>query len=284
MTRRATVWMIAVVALCALAVAWRWRVTHVEDTAGTLIAGGDGGGLPRAAPALEGFDVPALQAVATAAFRQGSNALLIERHGHLVLEQYAHGADASALVAGGELAYTLLIMASGIAAAQHGMIMPAPPLDSDRLAAAIATASGMSYPQFLSRQVWQPLNAAPARWLSPGVNARADDWLRVAELLMHDGRFEGTQIVPPGWVARHANLLSGPGAEPLTAGGVTGLRGPGATRLWLVPRFDVAILRVAGAPAPGGTIDETLAHTIVSALRDRPATGGASLSDLVPGH
>jgi hypothetical protein len=55
-------------------------------------------------------------------------------------------------------------------------------------------------------------------------------------------------------------------------------------RLWLAPRLDVAILRVAAAPPPGAPVDETLARTIISALRDRPATGGSSLNDLVPGH
>ena len=284
MTRRATVWMVAAVALCAVAGVWRWRALHVADPAGVVIAGGDGGGLPRTDPALEGFDVQALQLAARAALAQGASALLIMRHGHLVLEQYAGGADANTPVDGGELADALLMVAAGIAVTKHGMSMPPPPLDAVRLAAAIAGASGLSYPLFLSRHVWQPLNAAPARWLSPGVSARAGDWLRVAELLLHDGRFEGTQVAPPGWLARHASRLSGLGTEPLSVDGVSGLRGPGATRLWLVPRFDVAILRVASAPAPGTTVDEALAHTIISALRDRPATGGTSLSDLVPGH
>ena len=284
MTRRATVWMIAVVALCAVAGVWRWRALQAVDTRGVLIEGGDGGGLPRAAPALEGFDEHALHSAVHSALEHGSSALLVMRHGHLVLEQYGRGADASTPVDGGELAYPLLIVASGIAVAGHGMTMPAPPLDADRLAAAIAAASGQSYPLFLSRRVWQPLNAAPARWLSPGVSARATDWLRVAELLLHDGRFEGRQVVQRGWVERHIDQLSGPGSESPSADGVIRLHGPGATRLWLVPRFDVAILRVATAPPAGGAVDEALAHTIISTLRDRPVTGGASLNDLVPGH
>ena len=124
----------------------------------------------------------------------------------------------------------------------------------------------------------------PRTGLSPGVSARCVDWLRVGELLLHDGRFEGTQVVQPGWVARHCDSAVGAGVAVARCRRVLSLHGPGATRLWLAPRFDVAILRVAAAPPPGAAVDETLARTIINTLRDRPATGGSSLNDLVPGH
>ena len=284
MTRRATLWMIAVVTLCALAGVWRWRTLPVTKVGGVLIAGGDGGGLPRTAPELEGFEAAALATAAANAFKQGASALLIMRHGHLVYEKYERGSDAVTPVEGGELARSLLIVAAGIAVAQHGMIMPAPPIDSERLAAAIAAASGRNYPSFLSRHVWQPLHAAPAYWTASGVSARGVDWLRVGDLLLHDGRFEGTQVVQPGWVARHSSQLFGPGIESPAATGLLTLHGPGSMRLWLAPRLDVVILRVAGAPPLGAAIDETLARTIINTLRDRPATDGGRLNDLVPGH
>src|SRR5580765_5990319 len=136
------------------------------ETEGILVAGGDGGGLPRAEPALEGFDAAAFQAAATAAFRQDTRALLVTRHGHLVYERYARGAEVGTLVDGAEMAQALLVIAAGIAVSQNGMVMPAPPLEADRLAAAIVTASGRPYPMFLSRHVWQPIHAAPARWIA----------------------------------------------------------------------------------------------------------------------
>lgn len=283
MTRQATGWTV-VVAVCAAVGVWGWHVQHAEDTRGVLVAGGDGGGLPRAAPALEGFDESALRATAATAVTQGASALLVTRHGHLVLEQYGHGAEASTLVDGGDLTFPLLIVASGVAVTQFGMSMPAPPLAADGLAAGIAAASGKSYPEFLSRHVWQPLNATSARWLAPVLRARAMDWLRVAELLMHDGRFEGRQITPRGWVAGHLDQISGPSAQGPLVGGMIRLRGPGATRMWLVPSLDLAVLRVNATPVPGAPIDESLGRTISNELRDRPASGGSSLHDLVPGH
>jgi hypothetical protein len=283
-TRRATLWVSAVALVVALAALWHWRSLHEAHATGVLIAGGDGGGLPRTAPELEGFDAAALNAAAAEAIKRGASALLIMRHGHLIYEAYAGRTDASTRVPGGELARSLLVMAAGIAVAQHGMIMPAPPLSSDRLEAAIAAAGGRSYPAFLSRHVWQPLHAAPAYWSPPEVSARSTDWLRVGELLLHDGRFEGTQIVPPGWIARYSPALFGRDVGFPAATGLASLRGPGSTRLWLAPRTDLAILRVAAAPPPGVAVDEALARTIINTLREHPSTGGSSLNDLVPGH
>jgi hypothetical protein len=283
-TGAARLWACALFALCVGVGAWHWHSVHAARVDGALIAGGDGGGLPRAAPELEGFDPAALQGSVSRAFAQGAGGLLILRHGHLVVEQYAADSNADTLVAGGALANGLLIIAAGIAVAQHRMMMPAPPIDEGRLSAAIAAASGRSYPSFLSRYVWQPLHAGPAYWSSSGVSARCVDWLRVAELLLHDGRFEGTQIVQSGWIARHSSELFGPVVHSPVAPDLRMLNGPGSTRLWVAPRLDVAILRAAGPPPPGVAVDETLARTIINTLRDRPATGGSTLNDLVPGH
>ena len=275
----------ALAGVVAAAGIWHWHGARNASDGALLIAGGDGGGLPRAEAGAEGFEAAALQAAAALAAEQHSTALLIMRHGHLVFEQYAGRDGADTLVDGGEMADTLLLLAAGIAVGQDGLVMPAAaPFDAARLSAAIGGASGRSYPQYLSRNLWQSLNAAPAQWSGGAVRARAVDWLRVAQLLLHDGRFEGTQVVPPGWVARLSQPREASGAEPFAAADMYYLRGPGATRLWLAPRSDLAVLRVAAAP-PGAAIDETrLPNMIVRALRDRPASGGGSLNDLVPGH
>ncbi len=283
---RSAWWGLAALAgVVAAAGIWHWHGVRNASDGALLIAGGDGGGLPRAAAGAEGFETAALQAAAALAAEQHSTALLIMRHGHLVFEQYTGSDGADALVDGGEMADTLLLLAAGIAVAQDGLVMPAAaPFDAARLSAAMGGASGRSYPQYLSRNLWQPLNAAPAKWSGATLRARAVDWLRVAELLLHDGRFEGTQVVPPGWVARLSQPRETSGAEPFAAVDMYYLRGPGATRLWLAPRLDLAVLRVAAAQ-PGAAIDGTrLPNMIVRALRDRPASGGGSLNDLVPGH
>jgi CubicO group peptidase (beta-lactamase class C family) len=177
----------------------------------------------------------------------------------------------------------LVLLSAGIAVSRHGLSLPTTgPFDTAQLSGAIAKASGRSFPQFLSRNVWQPLNAGQASWSEAELSARAVDWLRVAELLLHDGRFEGTQVVPSGWGAHVQLLRTAPGAEPFADKEAGYLRGRGATRLWLFPRFDLAVLSVSDA---AHSADETrLPNMIVRALRERPGVGGTSLNDLVPGH
>ncbi len=192
----------------------------------------------------------------------------------------------------------MLFGLAAIAVAQNGQLTPAKVgHDPSQLSALIVKTSGLAYPQFLSRNLWQPLNAAPAQCSGTGIRARPVDWLRVAELLLHDGRFEGTQVVPPGWVRRlrpaagdverpGAGIYSRPvttGAEPFASGDTFFLRGPGGTRLWLVPRLDLTILRFSSSEA--GLSDETrLPNAVIRALRDRPPSAGVQLRDLVPNH
>ena len=272
-----------IVALLIVAGNWLWIHTHAPDMGGVPIAGGDAGGLPRAEAATEGFDAAPFQAAVDWAARERTGALLVSRHGHLLIEHYSGDVNVDSLVAGGGMSEALVLLAAGIAVPQHGLSLPASePVDTAQLPAAIAKSSGRSFPQFLSRNVWQPLNAAPARWSEPEVSARAVDWLRVAELLLRDGRFEGTQVVPAGWTARVRLLRTAPGAEPFADKDMAYLHGRGATRLWLSPRFDLAILSVSDT---AHSTDETrLPNMIVRALRERPGVSGTSLNDLVPGH
>ena len=284
MTRRTKAIAATCAVLVAAAAAWRWLAPHPPASAGVVIDGGDGGRLPRADASQEGFDERALQAT-VATVKDQLAALLVVRHGHLVLEQYGHGADADTLFDGGELARAVVLLATGIAVDRYGMAIPdTTRLDGRRLASAVASASGQPYPQFLSRHLWRPLDAAPARWLNPGMRARAGDWMRVAELLLHDGRFEGTQVVPPGWIARLGAPRGPLGAEPFRAGEVLVLHG-GATMLWLAPARELSILYVDGSPTSGFAGDETrLPRMILRSLREQQSSSGTRLDELVPGH
>lgn len=290
--------LLAAAAVLLGAGAWHRHMSHALERGAVVIAGGDAGGLPRADARSEGFDARALQAAVAMTHTQQAGGLLITRHGHLVVDSYSGSADSATLVEGGEFSDTVLMLAVGVAVAQDGQLTPAAVgHDPNQLTALIAKASGLGYPQFLSRNLWQPLNAAPAQCSGTGIRARATDWLRVAELLLHDGRFEGTQVVPPGWVRRlrptaggverpGAGIYSKPvttGAEPFASDDTFFLRGPGGTRLWLVPRLDLTILRFSTSEA--GLSDETrLTNAVIRALRDRPPSTGVELRDLVPNH
>jgi CubicO group peptidase (beta-lactamase class C family) len=298
MSRRIALLLVVVVALLIAAGARYWHTAQRPEPGAVMVAGGDAGGLPRSDPDAEGFDAKALQAAVELARARPAGGLLVMRHGHLVVEHYFGDADAQTLLDGGEFSSALLMVAVGIAIAQYGA--PPPALssgDAAALAAFIAKSSGRAYPQFLSRNVWQPLNAAPARCTGFQVSARPVDWLRVAEMLLHDGRFEGTQVAPAGWVLRlrpsargedrpgtglHGKTAAA-GAEPFASDDTFFLRGPGATRLWLVPRLDLVILSFGG-PGTDRPDESRLANALIRALRDRPPSTGVDLRDLVPNH
>jgi hypothetical protein len=297
--RQRTVWAVLAAAAFLVAVgAWHRHTSHALERGTVLIAGGDAGGLPRADAGTEGFDAKGLQAAVEMARAQPAGGLLITRHGHLVLDSYSGGTDPEVLIDGGEFSTTLLMLAVGVAVAQGGQLAPVTiSHDPRQLSALVVKASGLGYPQFLSRNLWQPLNAAPAQCSGIEIRARPVDWLRVAELLLHDGRFEGTQVVPPGWVLQlrpAADGLERPGTgiyrRPVTTGAeafasddIFFMRGPGATRLWVVPRLDLTILHFSGSGA--GLTDETrLPNAVIRALRDRPPSTGVELRNLVPNH
>jgi len=286
--------------------------------AGVVVAGGDGGGLPRATAAEEGIDAAGLERAVQLADALPARALLVMRHGHLVLEHYRGGATAQDLVDGGGFSDALLALLAGIAQRERGLEVPAGAYDRAVLAPAVAAAGGMPVADYLSRSVWQPLNAAPARWLPVTTGsvagcclaARATDWLRVAALLMGGGRFEGTQVLEPAWLARMGTpapaddgrgfgLWLAPaaeGAEPFAAVHVVFLRGPGRTRLWMAPALELAVLLVddpgqsgqdARAAAQYGpqAFDETRVPNAVFRAVVAPAAAGATgLDALVPGH
>src|SRR5207248_1312116 len=111
-------------------------------------------------------------------------------------------------------------------------------------------------------------------WLDgPGGDAHADagffarqgDWLRVAELLLQNGNYQGDEILLPRWVPEllkpvPANNHYGsylhlggahpaPGMSPYATDDVVVIEG-GGNRLWLVPSLQLAILRTGGQTAP----------------------------------
>ena len=285
-----------------------WRYTSRATPASVAVPGGDGGGLPRAAPESEGFDTTGVQQLVDYARRSGTQALLVTRHAHLVVEYYGSGMDGRSNVDGGAFAELLTALATGVAVRDYGMNNPQGLPSGDSLAAGIAAASRMSYPQFLSRSLWQRLNAAAAQILLPAVNApapggccflaRTGDWLRLAELVMADGRFEGTQVLPAGWALRLQQpgsdnpgrgfglwlASSAHGAEPFIAHDVVFVRGLGQSRMWMALRQQLAILLIDQRAANGNDDETRLPNMVFRALREAPSGTHQNIGDLVPNH
>jgi CubicO group peptidase (beta-lactamase class C family) len=175
-------------------------------------------------------------------------------------------------------------------------------------------ATGERYASYLSEALWRRIGAADAwLWLDrPGGTPHADccmlarqgDWIRVAELLLGDGNYRGSEVIHPGWVAlmrtpAHGNSDYGmylrlgahvpAGTEPYAAGDTYLVDGGGGNRLWLVPSMQIAVLRMGGGLPQGAPAAEEvrIPNLIVTGARDfvpRAAKPGADISAIVPGH
>lgn len=83
-------------------------------------------------------------------------------------------------------------------------------------------ATGQTVSEYLSERLWQPMGAeADASWsldstwsgfekMESGLNAVARDYARFGLLFAHDGRADGRQVLPDGWVAYATGRDLGP--------------------------------------------------------------------------
>jgi CubicO group peptidase (beta-lactamase class C family) len=155
-------------------------------------------------------------------------------------------------------------------------------VNAQALGLAVTRAVGQDYAAYLAERLWQPLGAADAAlWLDREggtprlfccLLATARAWVQVGRLLVEDGRLDGEQILPVGWVAemtrpsatnpnyglqvwlgapadgqRRYNRLSGLAVthgEPYVAQDVVLLDGAGGQRVYVVPSADLVIVRI----------------------------------------
>jgi hypothetical protein len=325
--RAALIGAVGVVLLALLALLSRGFPSRQHSAVRLLVNGGDAGGMPRVQPSEEHLDAAALDNASHDAAAEGLQALIVLRHGYIVYERYGHGFDADSIIDSGAFARALLALAAGIAA--HDDRLPLQSLnefDPDRLRDAIEAGNGQSYPDYLSLRLWRRLNAGPAWIAAPTaasvngatgadratggatVEAPADccfharllDWLRVAAVLLDDGRFEGKAVVPPGWVERMRRPVSASGtegfgvelapaahgAEAFAVDDVFFLRGPGRWRLWLMPTLKLGVLFGSAAGPPAAWDETRLANLAIRAVSERAQQrdSGSQLQQLVPGH
>lgn len=188
--------------------------------------------------------------------------------------------------------------------------------DPQLLAHILERVSGMQYSQYISSRLWKPIGAGDA-WLMldhPGgtahasccLRARLGDWMRIAQVLANDGKYEGEQVLPPGWVRamstpskanprfgyqmwRAGPFQPGEGAsEPYVPDDTLILKGPGNTRLWLMPSMNLRIVLVGSRDKAGQDWDDSrIPNLIVRGASDyvpKAAKSGADVSNLVPNH
>lgn len=286
--------------------------------------------LPRGNAESESIAPEALVQAGERARALKARALIVHRHGHRVLEVFGTATGAT-LVTGGELTPAIFALALsplvdtrriGVeaavqavrqesalyndpgwrnpwsAAAQHRFRLRAAPqlLQGDGAAA-----------QILAERVWLPLHAHEAAlWgtddkalrLDCCIVAQLDDWMRIGDVLLQQGHFEGERIASPDWIRallaadldgrRHPVWLrrqqGAAGAEPPAARDTFWFDlGPGL-RLWLVPRRALSVL--LWTDSADQARDTEIPNLLIRGLIDQaPAIDAPStLDQIVPGH
>lgn len=195
-------------------------------------------------------------------------------------------------------------------------------VDPDLLAVVVQRATHERYARYVSRTLWRRIGAGDAWvWLDrPGGDVHVDrgflvrqgDWLRVGELLLQNGRYQGSEVIDPRWVPQllrpsKANSDYGayirlgthtaPGMTTYEAADLFVIQG-GGTRLWLIPSLQLAILRTGDRPPGAADLqtvgnanndawdDARIPNLILRGTRDFvPAVRvGAGISTIVPNH
>ena len=174
------------------------------------------------------------------------------------------------------------------------------------LALVIERALGVPVQRLLSERVWKPIGASTAAFQMdrPGGVARVmccmratpRDWARVGWLLAQDGRWNGQQVLPAGWVgtmatpsARNPNFGLGlwlgspyvakrgyfegqpgviPQSEPFVADDVRIMEGGGFRTIFIVPSQQLVIFRHGQQAADWD--HAALVNTVLRGLKGRP--------------
>lgn len=177
--------------------------------------------------------------------------------------------------------------------------------NSQLLMLVLERAIGQSYADYVSKKLWRPLGAKPARlWHDrPGgmpkgysfFQARPRDWLRLGIALNNGGTFEGRRVLAPGWLERMRTpsaqnpkyglhlWLGAPyvperfynrntpfgvkQAEPFVADDVFFFDGGGGQRVYVVPSAELVIVRT-GMPSPEFD-DGVLPNVVLRDIADR---------------
>jgi len=197
------------------------------------------------------------------------------------------------------------------------------PCDSLLLARLIELATHERYAEYISQRLWKPIGAADAwltredeagaAWAHCCLRARRGDWMRIGELLVSDGHFQGEEILTPGWVREmlaasqvnpnfgyqvwrglpfKGSTAPGSASEAYSTDDTYLLKGAGKSRLWFVPSLSLTILRMgANAEDDADWDDSRIPNLVIRGASDfvPPATpvnkGGAEeVRSLVPNH
>lgn len=152
-------------------------------------------------------------------------------------------------------------------------------MPEETVALALERVTKQPYENLVSERLWKPLGGGELSFRRGAarmrgdvalagccVNARISDWMRIGELLVNDGVFEGNQFTPPRYVTLMLTPVSkefrwGFGVNfdgQFAAADVAWLDGGRNQRLWVVPSLRLVILRAGDEPEESDGWDEAM--------------------------
>src|SRR5262245_53768055 len=153
----------------------------------------------------------------------------------------------------------------------------------------ITKGTGDRLPDYARRVLFDPLGLGPSEWsngmqgeaaAASGLRLRPPDLLRIGQLVLAGGAWQGKQIVPQAWLRQSTTpsvVIEGPFRygwhwylSDLAVGGrneqmISGI-GWGGQRLFLVPNLDLAVAMNAGNYRKTGLEQRRIANTVLNDL------------------
>lgn len=169
-------------------------------------------------------------------------------------------------------------------------------VNSQLLAFVLEAATGESFGDYLSRRLWQPLGAEDTfLWMDrPGGSAKAfccffataPDWLRVGQMLLHQGKVGDNPVIPADWIDQmrqespleptfglhlwrkartpdYPNVKSAASA-PFLDPDAFYLDGRHHQKVYILPSYDLVIVRLGEEPPAWD--DAVIPNTLIQAL------------------
>lgn len=164
---------------------------------------------------------------------------------------------------------------------RHGEAFHYRTANSDALGWVIARVSGRNVAQLLSERIWSRLGAEQDAYMSVdsigtpfaggGLNAGLRDLARFGEMMRNEGRYNGTQILPPEVVT---DIRNGASREDFAKAGYRLLPGWSYRNMWWVTHNEHGAFMARGVHGQALYIDP-LAEMVIARFASHPVAGNA---------
>ncbi|MCQ4246168.1 beta-lactamase family protein [Pseudomonas stutzeri] len=165
---------------------------------------------------------------------------------------------------------------------RHGEAFHYRTANSDALGWVIARVSGRNVAQLLSERIWSRLGAEQDAYMSVdsigtpfaggGLNAGLRDLARFGEMMRNEGRYNGTQILPPEVVT---DIRNGASREDFAKAGYRLLPGWSYRNMWWVTHNEHGAFMARGVHGQALYIDP-LAEMVIARFASHPVAGNAA--------